>query len=135
MYARMITAHRALSIRQRGSNSSGTKLPERSLGIADLDVTGRRGDDLGRCPLRCAVRSGVRSPGSAPIRAVGSASISSCNNRGDDLPSAVLNVGSVPVNCSDSSALPRRPPALRVGWERYRWSLGGGPIVPRITTS
>ena len=33
MYAVMITAHNALSIRRRGSNSSGKKLPVRSFGI------------------------------------------------------------------------------------------------------
>lgn len=32
---------------------------------------------MGRCPLRCASLVGLRSPGSSPMRAVGSDSINS----------------------------------------------------------
>ena len=73
----MITAHRALSIRRRGSSSSGKKLPVRSLGILTSRSPAGVDTSLGRCPLRWVVRVRVRSWGSAPIRAVTSASTSS----------------------------------------------------------
>jgi len=75
----MITAHNALSIRRRGSSNSGKNDPVHSLGIPTSTSPAGVDTSLGRCPLRCAVRSGVRSPGSAPIRADSSASINSCS--------------------------------------------------------
>jgi hypothetical protein len=63
----MITAHNALSIRRRGSSNSGKKDPLPQLGDPDLHVPAGVDTSLERWPLRCAVRSGVRSPGSAPI--------------------------------------------------------------------
>jgi hypothetical protein len=44
------------------------------------------------------VRHGLRSPGSAPIRAVSSASINSCKAAATISPKAVVRVGSVPIN-------------------------------------
>jgi hypothetical protein len=74
----MITAHKARSIRRRGSSSSGKNEPERSFGIPISTSPAGVDTSFGRCPLRCATRSGVRSPGAAPIVAVNSASINSC---------------------------------------------------------
>jgi hypothetical protein len=79
MYAVMITAHRALSIRRRGSSNSGKNEPRRSLGIPISTSPPGVEISFGRCPLRCVTRSLVRSPGPAPIVAVSSASINSCN--------------------------------------------------------
>ena len=78
MYAVMITAHRALSTRRRGSSSDGKNDPTRTLGIrsstSPAGVDNRRVLD----PLRWLMRASVRSWGSAPITAVSSASIRSC---------------------------------------------------------
>ena len=77
MYAVMITAHNALSIRRRGSSSSGKNDPLRSLGIPTVMSPAGVDTSLSRCPLRRFVRLRDRSCGSAPIRADSSASINS----------------------------------------------------------
>ena len=103
MYAVMITAHRALSIRRRGSSSSGKKLPVRSLGIPISMSPAGVDTSFGRCPLRCATRAGVRSPGAAPMRAVSSASTSSWIAAARISAIDVDSDGSVPVSRSPSS--------------------------------
>ena len=77
MYAVMITAHNALSIRRRGSSNSGKKLPVRSFGMPISTSPAGVDNSFARCPFRNADRDAVCSPGAAPIDVVSSASINS----------------------------------------------------------
>ncbi len=72
----MITAHSALSIRRRGSRSSGKNEPLRSFGIPTVISPAGVDTSLSRCPFRRFDRAIDLSLGSAPIRADRSASIS-----------------------------------------------------------
>ena len=99
----MITAHRALSIRRRGSSSSGKNDPLRSLGMPTSTSPAGVDSSLGRCPLRRLLRVGVRSPWSAPILADTSASISSCRAVPRISAMEVVSVASVPIRASASS--------------------------------
>ena len=103
MYAVMITAHRARSMRRRGSNSSGKKLPVRSLGMPTSTSPAGVDNTFERWPMHCATRSGVRSPGAAPIVAVNSASINSCNAAARMSRSDVVNDASVPAKSAARS--------------------------------
>ena len=94
----MITAHNARSTRRRGSSSSGKNLPVRSFGMPTSTSPAGVDSSFGRCPLRSAVRSGERSPGAAPISAVSSASINSCNAAVRMSRSDVDNEASVPAS-------------------------------------
>ena len=67
-----------------------------------------------RCPLRCAVRVGTRSPGAAPIRPVSSSSISSC--------SAVARISASDVD--REASLPVCARTVRIGQTRTRPSCG-----------
>jgi hypothetical protein len=97
MYAVMITAHNALSIRRRGSSNSGKKLPVRSFGMPISRSPAGVDNSFGRCPFRNAERAGVCSPGAAPITPVSSASISSWSAAARMSRIAVVNVASVPA--------------------------------------
>ena len=73
--ASMTTAHRARSMRRRGSSSAGKKLPSRSLGMASSTSPALVDSSRARLPLRCVrarrrcARSGRRrSPGSPRAR-------------------------------------------------------------------
>jgi len=77
--ASMTTAYNAWSIRRRRSNTLGKNEPERSLGIFNSTVPPLVINSRDRTPLRSVRRSGERSYRSAPITAIASASINSCN--------------------------------------------------------
>jgi hypothetical protein len=57
----MTTAHRARSMRRRGSSRAGKKLPWRSLGMASSTSPALVESSLERLPLRWVVRVAVRS--------------------------------------------------------------------------
>ena len=59
--ASMITAHRARSMRRRGSSNAGKKLPWRSLGMASSTSPALVDSDRLRLPLRWVLRVSVRS--------------------------------------------------------------------------
>ena len=59
--ASMITAHRARSMRRRGSRREGKKLPWRSLGMASSTSPALVDSSRERLPLRWVVRDSVRS--------------------------------------------------------------------------
>lgn len=67
-------------MRRRRSSRLGKKLPARSFGIASSRSPACVVTVFSRCPLRQVVRVSVRSPHSAPIFVVASASISSCSS-------------------------------------------------------
>ncbi len=68
-------------MRRRRSSRLGKKLPVRTLGTARSRSPACVVSSFSRCPLRQVVRVSVCSPGSAPMRAVASASMSSCKIR------------------------------------------------------
>ena len=103
MYAVMITAHNARSILRRGSSNSGKNEPSRSLGMPTSTSPAGVDTNFGRCPLRCVNRAGVRSPGSAPIVAVSSVSISSCKAAATMSRNDVVSVASEPARRSARS--------------------------------
>ena len=74
----MITPHRALSTRRRGSSSDGKNDPTRTFGIRSSTSPAGVDSSRDRDPLRWFERVSIRSCGAAPIAAVSSASISSC---------------------------------------------------------
>ena len=57
----MTTAHRARSMRRRGSITDGMKLPLRSLGIFNSRSPAWVANKRLRCPLRSVMRPALRS--------------------------------------------------------------------------
>jgi len=74
-HASITTAYRARSIRRRRSNNDGKNDPVRNFGIFNSKSPAFVAHRRARCPLRCVVRSSLRSNGAAPILSVASASI------------------------------------------------------------
>ena len=60
-YVSITTAHRARSIRRRGSSIDGKKLPLRSLGIFGSTSPAWVANKRLRCPLRSVIRVSLRS--------------------------------------------------------------------------
>jgi hypothetical protein len=125
--ARARAAHSVLSIRRRGSSSSGKTLPFLSLGMPTSRSPAGVDSNLGRCPLRCAVRVGLRTPWSAPIVPVSSASISSCRGAARMSAMELVRDASVPcrrpaISSMADSYVGHRVEPLRVGaWRSARW--------------